>query len=117
MVFTFLNKRVSALLLLPSNNYPPPSADNDPQLARTELAELGQAQSARAVHKATQENHRAREGVVAGGGHTTRSDALVEAVNGLLEQAKRAARGFRRPVTSSPTCVCPRQHLPAHPFA
>jgi hypothetical protein len=93
--------------------YPPPSADNDPQLARTELAELGQAQSARAVHKA------AHKGVVAGE-ETTRSNALVEAVNGLLEQAKRAARGFRTS-RNFIAIVCVRmsklQHLPAPPFA
>jgi hypothetical protein len=38
-----------------------------------------------------------------------RSNAFVEAMNGLLQQAKRAARGFRTARTSSPspTCACP----------
>jgi len=38
-----------------------------------------------------------------------RSNAYVEAMNGLLQQAKRAARAFARPATSSPSriCVCP----------
>ena len=49
-----------------------------------------------------------------------RSNAFVEAMNGLLQQAKRAARGFRT-ATSFIAIAYLRmsklKHLPAHPFA
>ncbi len=47
-----------------------------------------------------------------------RSNAYVEAMNGLLQQAKRAARGFR---TATNFISIPylrmSKHMPAHPFA
>ena len=50
----------------------------------------------------------------------TRSNAFAEAMNGLLQQAKRAARGFRT-ATNFIAIACLRmsklKHLPPHPFA
>jgi len=49
-----------------------------------------------------------------------RSNAFVEAMNGLLQQAKRAARGFRA-ASHFINIACLRMsklaHLPAHPFS
>ena len=49
-----------------------------------------------------------------------RSNAYVEAMNGLLQQAKRAARGFRTSaafIAIAYLRMSKLKHLPAHPFA
>ena len=49
-----------------------------------------------------------------------RSNAFVEAMNGLLQQAKRAARGFRTAtnfIAIAYLRMSKLTHLPAHPFA
>lgn len=49
-----------------------------------------------------------------------RSNAFVEAMNGLLQQAKRAARGFRTSrnfIAIAYLRLSKLRHLPAHPFA
>jgi len=49
-----------------------------------------------------------------------RSNAYVEAMNGLLQQAKRAARGFRTAanfITIAYLRMSKLKHLPAHPFS
>ena len=49
-----------------------------------------------------------------------RSNAFVEAMNGLLQQAKRAARGFRTGknfIAIAYLRLSKLKHLPAHPFA
>ena len=49
-----------------------------------------------------------------------RSNAYVEAMNGLLQQAKRAARGFRTStnfIAIAYLRMSRLKHLPAHPFA
>jgi transposase len=49
-----------------------------------------------------------------------RSNAFVEAMNGLLQQAKRAARGFRTAATFISIAylrMSKLTHLPAHPFS
>jgi transposase len=49
-----------------------------------------------------------------------RSNAFVEAMNGLLQQAKRAARGFRTStnfIAIAYLRMSKLKHLPAHPFA
>ena len=49
-----------------------------------------------------------------------RSNAYVEAMNGLLQQAKRAARGFRTTanfIAIAYLRMSRLKHLPAHPFA
>jgi transposase len=49
-----------------------------------------------------------------------RSNAFVEAMNGLLQQAKRAARGFRTSknfIVIAYLRLSRLKHLPAHPFA
>jgi transposase len=49
-----------------------------------------------------------------------RSNAFVEAMNGLLQQAKRAARGFRTAsnfIAIAYLRMSKLKHLPDHPFA
>ncbi|MFG5411179.1 transposase, partial [Piscinibacter sakaiensis] len=49
-----------------------------------------------------------------------RSYAYVEAMNGLLQQAKRAARGFRTAanvIAIAYLRMSKLTHLPAHPFS
>ena len=49
-----------------------------------------------------------------------RSNAFVEAMNGLLQQAKRAARGFRTAsnfIAIAYLRMSKLTHLPAHPFS
>jgi transposase len=49
-----------------------------------------------------------------------RSNAFVEAMNGLLQQAKRAARGFRTSaafISIAYLRMSKLAHLPEHPFA
>ena len=48
------------------------------------------------------------------------SNAFVEAMNGLLQQAKRAARGFRTAtnfIAIAYLRMSKLKHLPAHPFS
>lgn len=54
------------------------------------------------------------------GNQHNRSNAFVEAMNGLLQQAKRAARGFRTAgnfIAIAYLRMSKLRHLPAHPFA
>ena len=49
-----------------------------------------------------------------------RSNAFVEAMNGLLQQAKRAARGYRTAANFIAVAylrMSKLKHLPPHPFA
>ena len=58
--------------------------------------------------------------VVINGMLDKRSNAYVEAMNGLLQQAKRAARGFRTPenfIAIAYLRMSKLRHLPASPFA
>ena len=61
-----------------------------------------------------------RFGAVVRGMTDHRSNAFVEAMNGLLQQAKRAARGFRTSanfIAIAYLRMSKLKHLPAHPFA
>jgi transposase len=61
-----------------------------------------------------------RFGAVVRGMTDHRSNAFVEAMNGLLQQAKRAARGFRTSknfIAIAYLRLARLKHLPAHPFA
>ena len=61
-----------------------------------------------------------RFGAVVRGMTDHRSNAFVEAMNGLLQQAKRAARGFRTSknfIAIADLRLARLKHLPAHPFA
>ena len=61
-----------------------------------------------------------RFGAVVRGMTDHRSNAFVEAMNGLLQQAKRAARGFRTSknfIAIAYLRLSRLKHLPAHPFA
>ena len=83
------------------------------------LAELGAAQPPGAVQKTGQDLGERFEAVVRGM-LDSRSNAYVEAMNGLLQQAKRAARASEPPATSLPSriCACPGlKHLPLNPAA
>ena len=60
-----------------------------------------------------------RFGAVVRGMTDHRSNAFVEAMNGLLQQAKRAARGFRTSanfIAIGYLRLSKLKHLPAHPF-
>jgi hypothetical protein len=49
-----------------------------------------------------------------------RSNAFVESMNGLMQQAKRAARGYRTSenfIAIAYLRLSRLKHLPAHPFA
>ena len=61
-----------------------------------------------------------RADAVVRGRTDNRSNAFVEAMNGLLQQAKRAARGFRTSanfIAIAHRRMSKLKHLPAHPFA
>ena len=61
-----------------------------------------------------------RFGAVVRGMTDHRSNAFVEAMNGLLQQAKRAARGFRTAtnfIAIAYLRMSKLKHLPAHPFS
>ena len=63
---------------------------------------------------------RDRLGAVVRGMVDHRSNAYVEAMNGLLQQAKRAARGFRTAahfIAIAYLRMSKLTHLPAHPFS
>ncbi len=98
------------------------AASNNPQLARTELnAWLSWARRSRLEpFKKLARTITERAEAVVRGMIDNRSNAFVEAMNGLLQQAKRAARGFRTASNSIAIAylrVAKLKHLPAHPFA
>ncbi len=98
------------------------AASNDAQLARTELnAWLSWARRSRLEpFKKLAKTIAARADAVVRGMIDNRSNAFVEAMNGLLQQAKRAARGFRTAscfIAIAYLRMSKLKHLPAHPFA
>ena len=97
-------------------------ASNDAQLARTELnAWLSWARRSRLEpFKKLARTITERADAVVRGMTDNRSNAFVEAMNGLLQQAKRAARGFRTAsnfIAIAYLRMSKLKHLPAHPFA
>jgi transposase len=98
------------------------AASNDPQLARTELkAWLSWGKRCRLEpFKKLARTITERVEAVVRGMTDNRSNAFVEAMNGLLQQAKRAARGFRTAsnfIAIAYLRMSKLKHLPAHPFA
>lgn len=97
------------------------AASNDSQLARADLdAWLNWALRSRLepFKKLARTLRERIEGVV-GGMTDNRSNAFVEAMNGLFQQAKRTARGFR--TATNFICIAylrmsKLKHLPAHMF-
>jgi transposase len=98
------------------------AASNDPVLAMTELkAWLSWARRCRLepFKKLARTITEQIDGVVRGM-TDNRSNAFVEAMNGLLQQAKRAARGFRTASTFIAIAylrMSNLKYLPTHPFA
>lgn len=97
-------------------------ASNDQQLARTDLnAWLSWARRCRLdPFKTLAKTISERIDAVVRGMTDNRSNAFVEAMNGLLQQAKRAARGFRTSsnfIAIAYLRLSKLKHLPAHPFA
>ncbi len=98
------------------------AASNDAQLARTDLnAWLSWARRCRLEpFKKLAKTISERAQAVVLGMIDNRSNAFVEAMNGLLQQAKRAARGFRTAsnfIAIAYLRMSKLKHLPAHPFA
>jgi transposase len=98
------------------------AASNNPQLARTDLnAWLSWARRCRLEpFKKLAKTISERAEAVVRGMTDNRSNAFVEAMNGLLQQTKRAARGFRTATTFIAIAylrMSKLKHLPAHPFA
>jgi transposase len=98
------------------------AASNDPVLARSELnAWLSWAKRCRLEpFKKLAKTISERADAVVRGMIDNRSNAFVEAMNGLLQQAKRAARGFRTAanfIAIAYLRMAKLKHLPAHPFA
>ena len=98
------------------------AASNDAQCARTELnAWLSWARRSRLEpFKKLAKTITERADAVVRGMTDNRSNAFVEAMNGLLQQAKRAARGFRTAsnfIAIAYLRLSKLKHLPAHPFA
>ena len=98
------------------------AASNDPLAARVELnAWLSWARRCRLdPFKKLAKTIRERADAVVRGMTDNRSNAFVEAMNGLLQQAKRAARGFRTSanfIAIAYLRMSKLKHLPAHPFA
>ena len=94
----------------------------DAQFARAELrAWLSWARRCRlAPFKKLARTITERADAVVRGMTDNRSNAFVEAMNGLLQQAKRAARGFRTAsnfIAIAYLRMSRLRHLPAHPFA
>lgn len=95
---------------------------NDPTVARVELDKwLSWARRCRLepFKKLAKTIKDRIEGVVRGM-TDNRSNAYVEGMNGLLQQAKRAARGFRTTtnfIAIAYLRMSKLKHLPAHPFA
>jgi transposase len=99
-----------------------PRAHNSAEQAGADLRgwlSWAPALPARAVQEAGCDD----QGPLRGGGarhDDHRSNAFVEAMNGLLQQAKRAARGFRTSknfIAIAYLQLSRLKHLPAHPFA
>jgi transposase len=98
------------------------AARNDPQLARADLESwLSWARRCRLdPFKKLAKTITERIDAVVRGMTDNRSNAFVEAMNGLLQQAKRAARGFRTAsnfIAIAYLRMSKLPHLPAHPFA
>jgi transposase len=98
------------------------AASNDQRLARADLAAwLSWARRSRlAAFKTLAKTLTERLDAVVRGMTDSRSNAFVEAMNGLLQQAKRAARGFRTAsafIAIAYLRMSKLAHLPAHPFA
>ena len=98
------------------------AASNDPQAARADLnAWLSWARRCRLEpFKKLAKTITERAEAVVRGMIDNRSNAFVEAMNGLLQQAKRAARGFRTAsnfIAIAYLRMSKLKHLPAHPFA
>ena len=98
------------------------AASNDPQAARDDLnAWLSWARRCRLEpFKKLARTITERAEAVVRGMIDNRSNAFVEAMNGLLQQAKRAARGFRTAanfIAIAYLRMSKLKHLPAHPFA
>lgn len=98
------------------------AASNDAVLAKTELqAWLGWARRCRLEpFQRLARTITDRIDAVVRGMTDNRSNAFVEAMNGLLQQAKRAARGFRTAsnfIAIAYLRMAKLKHLPAHPFA
>ena len=98
------------------------AASNNPQAARDDLnAWLSWARRCRLEpFKKLARTITERAEAVVRGMIDNRSNAFVEAMNGLLQQAKRAARGFRTAINFIAIAylrMSKLKHLPAHPFA
>ncbi len=98
------------------------AASNDPISAKAELtAWLSWARRCRLEPlKKLAKTISERLTAVVRGMTDNRSNAFVEAMNGLLQQAKRAARGFRTAsnfIAIAYLRMSKLKHLPAHPFA
>ena len=98
------------------------AASNDALLARADLnAWLSWARRCRLEpFKKLARTIAERAEAVVRGMIDNRSNAFVEAMNGLLQQAKRAARGFRTAtnfIAIAYLRMSRLKHLPAHPFA
>jgi transposase len=97
------------------------AASNSADLARADLnAWLSWARRSRLEpFKQLAKTITARVEAVVRGMTDNRSNAFVEAMNGLLQQAKRAARGFRTAanfIAIAYLRMSKLKHLPAHPF-
>ena len=98
------------------------AASNDARLARADLnAWLSWARRSRLESfKKLARTITQRADAVVRGMTDNRSNAFVEAMNGLLQQVKRAARGFRTAknfIAIAYLRMSKLKHLPAHPFA
>ncbi len=97
-------------------------ASNDARLARADLnAWLSGVRCSRLEpFKKLARTITERADAVVRGMTDNRSNAFVEAMNGLLQQVKRAARGFRTArnfIAIAYLRMSKLKHLPAHPFA
>ena len=98
------------------------AASNDARLAHADLnAWLSWARRSRLESfKKLARTITQRADAVVRGMTDNRSNAFVEAMNGLLQQVKRAARGFRTAknfIAIAYLRMSKLKHLPAHPFA
>jgi transposase len=98
------------------------AASNDARLARADLnAWLSWARRSRLESfKKLARTITQRADAVVRGMTDNRSNAFVEAMNGLLQRVKRAARGFRTAknfIAIAYLRMSKLKHLPAHPFA
>ena len=98
------------------------AASNDARLARADLnAWLSWGRRSRLESfKKLARTITQRADAVVRGMTDNRSNAFVEAMNGLLQQVKRAARGFRTAknfIAIAYLRMSKLKHLPAHPFA